>query len=92
MLEHWQNLVSQKYMTTAELITCRVPEDPASPVPVGGYIVACMTFYERGIGVPSHRFLRSLLQFYIFELQHLTPSGILHMVAFCDPVRGLYGD
>jgi hypothetical protein len=31
--------------------------------------------------MPSHRFLRSLLQFYGLELHHLTPSGILHMEA-----------
>jgi hypothetical protein len=64
--EHLQNLMSQGYMTVAELMTCRVPEDPASPVLVGGYVVACMVFYEWGFGVPSHRFLRSLLRFYGF--------------------------
>jgi hypothetical protein len=32
--------------------------------------------------VLSHRFLHLLLQFYGFELHHLTPSGILHIVAF----------
>jgi hypothetical protein len=52
--EHLQNLVSQGYMTMEELATCRVPEDPASPVPVGGYTMACVMFYDRGFGVPSH--------------------------------------
>jgi hypothetical protein len=33
-------------MTTMELATCRVPEDPASPAPVGGYVVVCAAFYE----------------------------------------------
>jgi hypothetical protein len=41
-----------------------------------------MTFYERGFGVPSHRFFRLLLQFFGLEMHHLTPSGILHIVAF----------
>jgi hypothetical protein len=40
MEEHLQNLVSQGYMMAAELVTCRVPEDPASPVQSGGYVVA----------------------------------------------------
>jgi hypothetical protein len=44
--------------------------------------VACVEFYEPGFGVPSHRFLRSLLQFYGLELHHLSSSGILHMAAF----------
>jgi hypothetical protein len=48
-------------MTAAELTACRVPEDPASPVPVEGYVEALTAFYERGFGVPSHRFLRLLL-------------------------------
>jgi hypothetical protein len=30
----------------------------------GGYVMACAVFYERGLGVPSYRFLHSLLQFY----------------------------
>jgi hypothetical protein len=82
MQEHLQHLVSQRYMVVAELATCCLPKDYASPAPAGGYVVACMAFYERGFGVPSHRFLRSLLRSYGLELHHLTPSGILHMVAF----------
>jgi hypothetical protein len=41
-------------MTMVELTTCRVPEDPASPVQEGGYVVVRATFYEQGFGVPSH--------------------------------------
>jgi hypothetical protein len=44
--EHLQNLVSQGYMIAAELATCRVPEDPASPALAGGYVMACVAFYE----------------------------------------------
>jgi hypothetical protein len=54
-------------MTVAELATCHVPEDPSSPVQVGRYVVACMTFYEWGFGVTSHQFLCSLLHFYGLE-------------------------
>jgi hypothetical protein len=41
-------------MTAVELATCRVPEDPSSPVPVRGYIMAFTVFYEQGFGVSSH--------------------------------------
>jgi hypothetical protein len=78
-------------MTTAEFATYRVPKDPTSPAPVGGYVVACMTFYEWGFGVPSHRFLRSLLWSYDLELHHLTPSGILHMAAFMTLCKAYIG-
>jgi hypothetical protein len=74
--EHLQNLVSQGYMTVAELDTCRGTKDPTSPAPAGGYIVSCVAFYEQGFGVSSHQVLRLLLQFYGLELHHLTPSGI----------------
>jgi hypothetical protein len=69
-------------MMAVELTTGHVSEDPASPMPVGGYIMACAAFYERGFGVPLHQFLRSLLQLYGFKLHHMIPSGILHIVAF----------
>jgi hypothetical protein len=87
-----ENLVGQWYMTMVEIAACRVPEDLASPIQAGGYVMACMTFYEWGFGVPSHRLLRSLLQFYSLELHHLTPSGVLHMVAFvtlCEAYMGI---
>jgi hypothetical protein len=44
--EHLQKLTSKGYMTAAELATCRVPEDPTSPVLAGGYVVVCLAFYE----------------------------------------------
>jgi hypothetical protein len=49
-----QNLMNQGYMTMMELDTCSVPEDTASPTPVGEYVVVCMVFYEWRFGVPSH--------------------------------------
>ena len=79
-------------MIAVELATCCVPEDPTSPLPVGGYVVACTTFYEWGFGVPSHQFLCSLLRSYDLEPHHLTPSGILHMEAFvtlCEAYIGI---
>jgi hypothetical protein len=78
--------------TMQELATCRVPVDPAYPALVVGYIVASVAFYERGFGVPSHRFLRLLLQFYSLELHHLTPFGILHIAVFvtlCEAYMGI---
>jgi hypothetical protein len=59
--EHLQNLMNQWYMMASDLVTCHMPEDPASHVSMGGYVMACTAFYEQGFGVPSHHFLRSLL-------------------------------
>jgi hypothetical protein len=43
--EHLQNLVSQGHQIVAELASCHVPVDPASPSLVGGYVIACVAFY-----------------------------------------------
>jgi hypothetical protein len=80
--EHLQNLLSQWLMIVMELPTCRVLADPASPALVGAYVMACAPFHKRGFCVHSHRFLCLLRQFYGLELHHLTPSLILHIVAF----------
>jgi hypothetical protein len=50
-----------------------------------------VAFYEIGFGMPSHRFLYSLLQFYAQELHHLTPSGILHIAAFMTLCKAYMG-
>jgi hypothetical protein len=44
--EHLENLVSQGYMTVAELASYYVLVDPVSPAPVVGYAMACLSFYE----------------------------------------------
>jgi hypothetical protein len=84
MQDHLQNLVSQGYMITEELATCCVAEDPRSLIPVRGYVVACVAFYEQGFGAPLHQFLRSLMLSY--------GLGILHMMAFmtlCEAFIGI---
>jgi hypothetical protein len=74
MPSHQQKLMKHGLMAVAELEACRVTEDPVFPLPVGGYMVLFMAFYERGFGMPPHHFLRSLLRYYGLELHHLTPS------------------
>jgi hypothetical protein len=54
MAEHLENLMNQGRMMVAELTACHMPEDPASPVQAGGYVVACTTFYEGGFVVLAH--------------------------------------
>jgi hypothetical protein len=91
-LGHLQKLEKQDFMMAAELTTYRVAEDPTLPAPVGGYVVSFMAFYERGFGKPLHQFLCSMLWYYDHELHHLTPSGVLHIVAFvtlCEAYLGI---
>jgi hypothetical protein len=81
-LSHLQKLEKQGFMTVAELVACRVPEDPALPVPLRAYVVSFVAFYEQGFGMPPHRFLHSLLWYYGLELHHLAPSGVFHIAPF----------
>jgi hypothetical protein len=79
---HMQKLVKWGFMTVTELVECHVLEDPVFPMHEEGYVVSFMAFYKWGFDTPSHRFLRSLLQYYSLELHHLTPSGVLHIATF----------
>jgi hypothetical protein len=89
---HLQNLPDQGFMTVAELTACHVPEDPAFPTPTDGYMVTFVAFYTWGFSAPSHRFLHSLLRYYGLGLHNLTPSRVLHIVAFmtlCEAFLGV---
>jgi hypothetical protein len=39
-------------MMSVELVACRVPKDPTSPMQEGGYVMAYVVFYEREFRVP----------------------------------------
>ena len=45
-------------------------------------VVSFLTFHERGLGYPVHWFLRGLLNEWGLELQHLNPTGVLHIAGF----------
>jgi hypothetical protein len=82
MLGHLQKLMKHEFMMAAELATCHMSEGPTFPMPLEGYVVSFVAFYEWGFSTPSHRFLSSLLGYYDLELHHLTPSGVLHIATF----------
>lgn len=93
-LQRLQDLVSQGFMTAAELASSRVPValDAPEPSEAEGYVVAFEAFYERGFGMPAHPFLGRLLHHYRLELHHLTPSGILFVASFvtlCEAYMGI---
>ena len=53
-----------------------LPGDKDEPTPPEGYVVSFAIFHKRGFAVPTHRFLRGLLDYYEVELQHLTPNEV----------------
>ena len=52
------------------------------PRPRPDEVVSFLTFHERGLGYPAHWFLHGLLNEWRLELQHLNPTGVLHIVGF----------
>ena len=55
-------------------------------------MVSFLTFHERKLGYPAHWFLRGLLNEWRLELQHLNPTGVLHiagLVTVCEAFLGM---
>ena len=50
-----------------------------------------LTFHERGLGYPAHWFLRGLLNEWDLELQHLNPTGVLHIASFITAYEAFLG-
>ena len=66
----------------------RLPGDEDKPSSLEGYMLSFARFHERGFAVPTHKFLRGLLDYYKVELQHLTPNGVHHIAAFIALCEG----
>ncbi|KAK1682980.1 hypothetical protein QYE76_043828 [Lolium multiflorum] len=62
------------------------------PKPPKGFTVMFTAFLFRGLSLPAHEFLRSLLFFYGIQLWQLTPNSILHLSIFitvCEAFLGI---
>ena len=57
----------------AEWIT---PSGEPEPRPHDGYAVSFVSFHERGLGVPTDRFMRALPHYYGMELHNFNPNSI----------------
>ncbi|KAK1607751.1 hypothetical protein QYE76_031424 [Lolium multiflorum] len=70
----------------------RLPGAVSRPKPPKGFTVMLSAFLFRGLSLPAHEFLRSLLFFYGIQLWQLTPNSILHLsifVAVCEAFLGI---
>jgi hypothetical protein len=46
------------------------------PNPPTGYVLSFVAFHERGLGIPTSRFLRVLPSWYEVELHNFNPNSI----------------
>jgi hypothetical protein len=67
------------------------PSDHREPTPSEGYAVSFIAFHERGLGMPSSRFMRALLHYYKVELHHLSPNSISQAAIFAVVCKGYLG-
>ncbi|KAK1660823.1 hypothetical protein QYE76_048982 [Lolium multiflorum] len=70
----------------------RLPGAVSRPKPPKGFTVMFSAFLFRGLSLPAHEFLRSLLYFYGIQLWQLTPNSILHLSIFvtvCEAYLGI---
>ncbi|KAK1631199.1 hypothetical protein QYE76_005514 [Lolium multiflorum] len=70
----------------------RLPGAVSRPQPPKGFTVMFVAFLLRGLSLPAHEFLRSLLFFYGIQLWQLTPNSILHLSIFitvCEAFLGI---
>ncbi|KAK1599876.1 hypothetical protein QYE76_018565 [Lolium multiflorum] len=69
----------------------RLPGSSSRPKPHKGFTVMFIAFLFRGLSLPAHEFLRSLLFFYGIQLWQLTPNSILHLSIFITLCEALLG-
>ncbi|KAK1646771.1 hypothetical protein QYE76_064576 [Lolium multiflorum] len=68
------------------------PGSASRPGPPKGFTLMFDAFLFRGLSLPAHEFLRSLLFFYGIQLWQLTPNSILHLSIFitlCEAFLGI---
>ena len=54
------------------------------PCPRVGEVISFLAFHEHELGYPAHWFLCGLLNEWGLELQHLNPTGVLHITGFIN--------
>ena len=70
------------FLPPKEVAQWRAPGREEFPEPRPSEVVSFLTFHEHGLGYPAHWFLHRLLNEWGLELQHLNPTGVLHIAGF----------
>jgi len=82
-----ESFIKKGFLPPQEVGHWRVPREEEFPRPHPGEVVSFLTFHERGLGYPTHWFLRGLLNEWGLKLRHLNPTGVLHITGLSPSVR-----
>ena len=83
--------VAKGFLPSKEVVHWRVPRREEFPQPRPNEVVSFLTFHEHGLGYPVHWFLCGLLNEWGLELQHLNPTGVLHIIGFVTVYEAFLG-
>ena len=67
------------------------PLGEREPRPREGYVVSFVSFHERGLSVPTDRFMRALPHYYGVELHNFNPNSIAQAAIFVAVCEGYLG-
>ena len=70
-----KSFVTKGFLPPKEVAHWRVPGREESPQPWPGEVVSFLTFHERGLGYPTHWFLRGLLNEWVWSYSILIQRG-----------------
>ena len=79
------------FLPPKEVAHWRAPGREEFPQPQPGEVVSFLAFHERGLGYPAHWFVRGLLNEWRLELQHLNPTGVLHITGLITVYEAFLG-
>ena len=74
-----------------EVAHWRAPRREDFPQPLPSEVVSLVAFHEHELGYPAHWFLHGLLNEWGLELQHLNPTGVLHIAGFVTDCEAFLG-
>jgi hypothetical protein len=75
-------LVHNHFLPDRELLRWWPTNGEDIPTPNTNEIVVLTSFFQRGFGLPTCKFLHGLLHHYKIELVHLNPNSILQIAVF----------
>ena len=87
-----KSFIAKGFLSPKEVAHWRAPKREEFLQPQPNEVVSFLAFHEHGLGYPAHWFLRGLLNEWGLELQHLNPTGVLHIAGFvtvCEAFLGM---
>ena len=87
-----ETLVLHGLFVPRSIIQWRPAFGDARPYENTREIVGFVSYFERGLGLPSSNFFSGLLYYYGIQLHHLTPNSFVHISVFihlCEAFLGI---